>query len=601
MRNRTHRVASNVMYVIRNSLLKYPFIMVYSLVVSGVTVLLSVLGAYLPSVVVRGIEEKWQVSDLLLSIVVLAVGAILLQIVLYFVSVLFTVQKSNCRLGFIIALNRCIMECDYQFLEQQSTQMRIDQSADILYSDDDSMGIGAIWVGIRDLILTLLGIITAISILHKLNLGIIFVILVISLLNTFFSHCGDRYVRKHRDLWGVIDKKIDYITEKLIFKEYAKDIRGYHCENWIIERLQNLIAQRCSWYRRVQNNANLLGIIRIMVNMIYDILIMGYVVWCVYAGKIEISECVLYFGITSQLSGFINRGLGAVNLFIKGSNDVDLLRDILDEMSGTDREKGLTKAIGDTPIEIRFEHVSFRYDSEGEDVISDLNLTIRKGEKLAIVGENGAGKTTIVKILTGMYTPTKGTIYFNNIPIGKYDRTEIYQLISAAFQDCVIYPFSIADNVTLGKEGASAESVNKCLQDAGLAKYVTRTGDHLISEANENGTDLSGGEMQKLLIARALFKNGPVLVLDEPTAALDPIAESELYRMYGNFAQNKTCLFISHRLASTRFCDRIIFLKDGRIQEEGTHEQLLAAGKEYAALFEIQSHYYKEGQGAAGV
>ena len=229
-------------------------------------------------------------------------------------------------------------------------------------------------------------------------------------------------------------------------------------------------------------------------------------------------------------------------------------------------------------------------------MISDLNLTIKKGEKLAIVGENGAGKTTLVKLMTGMYTPTEGRICYNGIPIHEYERNEIYQLISAAFQDCVIYPFSIADNIVLGNPVRSEELIRKCMKDVGLEKYIPRINDMLISEASENAIDLSGGERQRLLIARAIYKNTPVLVLDEPTAALDAVAESELYLLYKKFAENKTSLFISHRLASTRFCDRIIFLKNGRILEEGTHEHLMEEKKEYAKLFELQSRYYKKGQ-----
>ncbi|MBO4291552.1 MAG: ABC transporter ATP-binding protein [Lachnospiraceae bacterium] len=591
-----HVVFSNVIYVIRHSLKVTPLILFSSLMVSGMSVLLSMLEAYLPSMVVRGIEEKWPGKELVFGILGVAAGFILIRLMSYFFSILFTVQKSDCRLGFTLALNRCVLESDYQFLEQQKTQIRIDQVADMLYAENDFEGIGAIWVGIRDLLLTAVGVAAASAILHKLNWGMILFVIVVSLLNTVLSHSIDRYIKAHRDQWGRIDKKIHYIAEKLVFKEYAKEIKEYYCEDWIIGKMSKLISERGNWYTRIQNKTAFLRLLSTVVNLGYDIIVMGYVVYNVFQGKIAISECVLFIGVIAQLAGFMSKGFGAVNLLIRGSYDMEMVRDVIDEQLETGRKTGLLEKIGQGPIEIRFEHVSFRYESEGEDVISDLNLTIKKGEKLAIVGENGAGKTTLVKLMTGMYTPTEGRICYNGIPIHEYERNEIYQLISAAFQDCVIYPFSIADNIVLGNPVRSEELIRKCMKDVGLEKYIPRINDMLISEASENAIDLSGGERQRLLIARAIYKNTPVLVLDEPTAALDAVAESELYLLYKKFAENKTSLFISHRLASTRFCDRIIFLKNGRILEEGTHEHLMEEKKEYAKLFELQSRYYKKGQ-----
>jgi len=597
MKNKANSVFSNVTYVIKHSFKQAPLIIIYSLMLAGVSVWLSMLEAYLPSMVVKGIEEEWQKQEIFFRVFLVIAGFVIIRLLIYFFSNLFSIKKADCRLGFTLLLHKSIMENEYQSLEQQSVQMRINQVAYLLYPDNDSTGIGAIWVGIRDFLLTILGIATAITILHKLNIGIVLFVLVISLLNTSLTHYLDRYIRDHRDQWGNIDQKIDYINSKMVLKEYAKEVKEYYCEKWIIEKLEKLISERGQWFRKTQNKSDLTKWVKVVMGLCYDVVVLGYVIWNYFQGRILISECVFYIGVISQLAGFMNQGLGAVNLLIKAGYDVDMIREVVDLPMEKDRLTGLVDKIGKEQVEIRFEHVSFRYDPEGEDVISDLNLTIRKGEKLAIVGENGAGKTTLVELMTGMYTPTSGKIYYNDIPIHEYTRAEIYQLISAAFQDCVIYPFTIEDNVILGNSVRSEERVRKCLSDVGLEKYVSRMGEALISEASENAIDLSGGERQKLLIARAIYKDAPILVLDEPTAALDAVAESELYLLYKKYAESKTSLFISHRLASTRFCDRIIFLKKGRIQEEGTHEQLMAAKKEYAELFEVQSRYYKEGQG----
>ena len=215
------------------------------------------------------------------------------------------------------------------------------------------------------------------------------------------------------------------------------------------------------------------------------------------------------------------------------------------------------------------------------------------------MGANGAGKTTLVKLLCGLYMPTSGEVRIDGVPVGDFTREEYYKLFSPVFQDVQTAFFSLAETVAcdLGDrvDKARAES---CMRRAGLGRKLDSlplgVDTRLDKQVNKDGIALSGGEAQKLMMARALYKDAPVLVLDEPTAALDPIAENEIYLQYRDMTQGKTSLFISHRLASTRFCDRILFLKDGRIIEAGSHDELIALGGEYAKLYEIQSCWYRD-------
>ena len=215
------------------------------------------------------------------------------------------------------------------------------------------------------------------------------------------------------------------------------------------------------------------------------------------------------------------------------------------------------------------------------------------------MGANGAGKTTLVKLLCGLYMPTSGEVRIDGVPVGDFAREEYYKLFSPVFQDVQTAFFSLAETVAcdLGDrvDKARAES---CMRRAGLGRKLDSlplgVDTRLDKQVNKDGIALSGGEAQKLMMARALYKDAPVLVLDEPTAALDPIAENEIYLQYRDMTQGKTSLFISHRLASTRFCDRILFLKDGRIIEAGSHNELIALGGEYAKLYEIQSCWYRD-------
>jgi ATP-binding cassette subfamily B protein len=249
--------------------------------------------------------------------------------------------------------------------------------------------------------------------------------------------------------------------------------------------------------------------------------------------------------------------------------------------------------------ELRFENVTFRYPGSDKKLFEHLNLTIHPGEKLAVVGLNGAGKTTLVKLLCGFYDPDEGRVTLNGIDIREFNRREYYGLLCAVYQEFSVLDVTVAENVAQRVEGIDTERVWQCLAQAGLEDFVRQLPNgldtHVGRDVYLDGVLFSGGQTQRLMLARALYKGGPILVLDEPTAALDPIAESEIYQKYNDMTQGKTALFISHRLASTRFCDRIIFLEDGKISEEGTHWALLEQGGAYAKLYEVQSRYYQEG------
>jgi len=250
-------------------------------------------------------------------------------------------------------------------------------------------------------------------------------------------------------------------------------------------------------------------------------------------------------------------------------------------------------------LSIEFKNVTFAYPESEKPTIKNLNLTIEAGEKIALVGINGAGKTTLVKLLTGLYNPTQGVILINGIPVEAFNRYEYYNLFGVIFQDVNILPFTIAQNIS-GQtvEETDLEKVNRVLEQSGLAEKIQslekKEHTSLTQVIDDKGIMLSGGELQKLMLARALYKDAPILVLDEPTAALDPIAEQSLYLKYNSLTENKTSIFISHRLASTQFCNRIIYVEDGLILEMGSHAKLMKQNGKYAEMFNIQSQYYKE-------
>ena len=244
---------------------------------------------------------------------------------------------------------------------------------------------------------------------------------------------------------------------------------------------------------------------------------------------------------------------------------------------------------------IEFRNVGFRYSGSDTWALRDVNLTLKPETKLAVVGENGAGKTTFVKLLTRLYDPTEGVIMMDGIPIQEYDYDSYMSAFSAVFQDYRLFSFSLEENVTLASP-ADERRVEKILRRVGLGEKLDDLpkGIHTAVYKNfdENGFEPSGGEGQRIALARALYKDAPIVVLDEPTAALDPRAEFELYQHFNELTKGKTAVYISHRLSSTRFCDEIAVFAGGRIVERGTHEELMERKGAYAELFEMQAQFY---------
>jgi len=244
--------------------------------------------------------------------------------------------------------------------------------------------------------------------------------------------------------------------------------------------------------------------------------------------------------------------------------------------------------------------VTFVYPGSDQKILDDFSLCIRPGEKLALVGVNGAGKTTIVKLLCRMYHPVSGRILINDVDLEELNADDYMQYLGVIFQDSDLYSYTIGENVSSLKEGDYDEQkVMDALKEAGASEFISslKNGIHTYigKEIDENGIDVSGGQKQKLLFARAWYKNLSILIMDEPTAALDAISEQELYSRYALLSKDKNALFISHRLASTKFCDRIVLLQNGRIAEEGTHDTLMQQHGIYYNMFNVQSRYYQEG------
>jgi ATP-binding cassette subfamily B protein len=322
--------------------------------------------------------------------------------------------------------------------------------------------------------------------------------------------------------------------------------------------------------------------------------VFGFLIWGVLAKTIAVSDFVFCFGIAAGFSGWINGISGHLASLKRISIECGKYREFMELQNPSEQQRVNHPAKEIQQIE--FQNVSFGY-AEDQPVLKNINLTVKKGERIALVGENGAGKTTLMKLLCGLYTPTSGKILVNGQDLQTLDRAAYFERLAAVFQDYTLLPASILENISLSADSDRAP-VWEVLQKAGLAEKIKSLQEgldtKLVQQSDEQATALSGGETQRLLLARALYKDAPILILDEPTAALDPLAEEALYLQYRDLTEGKISFFISHRLNSTQFCDRILFLQNGEITESGSHAQLMEQRGEYWNMYKLQGFYYQK-------
>ena len=329
--------------------------------------------------------------------------------------------------------------------------------------------------------------------------------------------------------------------------------------------------------------------------MIRDAAVFAFLLYDVINYKISISDYIWYFGLITSFGAWLRSSADQIASIKRASLECEKFRDFIDYSESLDLD---TKPMTFEKInKIEFRNVDFSYGDTC--VLKDINLIVNKEEKIAIVGENGAGKTTLIKLLCGFYSPSGGEILINDVNVSDIEEKSYLQLFSAVFQDHVFLPTSIKENICF--DDIDDIKLEEVLQSTGLLSKINNLKDgintKLIKQINFEAVELSGGEKQRLLMARALYKNAPILILDEPTAALDPIAEEQIYQQYDSLARDKISFFISHRLASTQFCDKIVFLKEGTISEIGTHDDLLKKQGDYWKMFEAQAYYYRKENG----
>ena len=572
-------------------------VLLFCVLTAVLEVLLNLTQLYIAPEVLARVEQKSPMWMLLTTIGVFTVALFLINGFKEYVKQNTLFARVDVRSAIIAKVaKKCNMTSYPNTLDADFIKMR--EKAH-LACEGNNQATEHIWQTLTMLLKNIGGLIIYLTILSRIDAVLLLVVIATCFAGFFVSRYTNNWRYARRDEEEQYFQKKYYLRNKSESVELAKDIRIFGLQNWLNELLDQIHNLYLDFSLRCERVEVLADITEVILTVARNGIAYIYLINMALNEGLSVSEFLLYFTAVTTFTTWVMGILQEMSALHKESLDISRLREFLDYPEPFKFENGKDIPAAES-YELKLENVSFRYPGAETDTIHGLNLTVRPGERLAIVGLNGAGKTTLVKLLCGLLDPTEGAVLLNGKDIRDFNRRNYYDLFSAVFQEFSVLDVTVAEQIAQTTVDIDYDKISDCVEKAGLTSTIEKLPKgletHVGREVHLDGVLFSGGQTQRLMLARALYKNGPILLLDEPTAALDPIAENDIYMKYSEMTSGKTSLFISHRLASTRFCDRIIFIADGGIKEEGTHESLLALGGEYANLFEVQSRYYQEGK-----
>lgn len=498
--------------------------------------------------------------------------------------------------SFNVLIGRKIMMMDYEHLEKPEI-LDLKDKAYKSIGDNGGEGFGAVVEFLADIISTIIALFGVMYIISTLNILIVLLIVALVVINSLFDAKMAKANYKVAMEKIPYERKFGYLFRMLWDFSFGKEMRLGNMCNWIISKFEEQLRQTNVYYKKVMTNQFLSYFLSIFTTFIREAAVYGYLIYRVLLKGMGIGDFTMYLTAVSKFSDILRSMFQAfISIDQMGLYVDDLIKFLhLSENKRTGMKT--IAARSNKHYEIVFDHVSFKYPSTDKYILKNVSLTLKAGEKLSIIGENGAGKTTFVKLLTRLYDPTEGRILLNGIDIKDIAYDEYMSLFSVVFQDFKLFAFDIKENVALAStSGAEDGAITKDIERSGLGAKLHSLPKGLHTSIykifDENGIELSGGEGQKLAIARALYKNAPIVILDEPTAALDPRAEYEIYKSFDELINGKTAVYISHRLSSARFCDKIAVFSNGEILEYGNHKDLISRNGIYTELFNMQAQFY---------
>ncbi len=559
------------------------------------------------------ILEKRSMEETMSLVVWMVLGTMLLSMIRWMLEGILSVKRHMLREKVTVAISEKSLQLDYEVLEKQETLELIhrakegmNSNGDIAFFCDQLGSVVAQVAGIVYSVVLFAGVCIPVKSANIDTLtGVLnawwspFLLLAVCILMFLWAMAIQKKdgvrSQKNFDRNVKYNRRFGYFFGFLTRYKDGKDIRLYQMQDMITEGLRECNENNEKNSRIMMREVNRSNVGRWAINLVLQAASYLYVGLKAMRGLISVGSVLQYVGAFGK---FYDGIAGLLSVYVRvdvQSKYLSLFEDFM-ELENKKYEGTLpVEKRDDNKYEIEFRDVSFRYPNSPEYVLSHVNATLRIGEKTAMVGPNGAGKTTFIKLLCRLYDPTEGEILLNGINIKLYDYREYMSLFSVVFQDFQLFAFSVAENVGTSMEYDEKKIVD-CIGAAGLSERLAELPDGIrtnLYQLQEGGVEVSGGEAQKLAIARALYKDAPFVVLDEPTSALDPVAEYDIYKRFDDLVQDKTAVYISHRMSSCRFCNNIFVFEDGRIVQKGSHDSLMREEGLYSKLWNAQAQYYQ--------
>ena len=586
----------NIWYCIKKTSEWYVALLVLYIILTFVNAIIPILSAFLPKLVIERLTSDSDIWGLIDTIMIFMGSIAVLTGVSKFLTKYLYFEKFSINVHYLKLVANKGLTTDY--INQENGTFRKLQEESFQYCNGHSP-LTQVYDALQSLGTSVLGITVFSAVLFKLNAAVILFLVVTTAFSFYLNKRVVKWTDEHsKERMGYV-QQLSYINAVSGDVRSAKDIRLYPMAKWFSDIYEENMKGIAAWYRKLTKKLFRVTACDGALGLLREGIIYLYLIYMFMSGHISVGDFVLYFGVVNDFSSWLSEIFAEVSVLNQLSTKIKRFQEYLDFPEYYRKEDGAHPDRENMPKEIELKDVSFRYERNQPYVLKNFSLVIHPGEHLAVVGLNGAGKTTLIKLICGLIDPTEGQVLYNGKPVTEYNRVELYQRYSAVFQQFSIMPVTIEEIVAEApKAQVDSERVKKCLELAGMWERIQKLPDKLQSQYGrtiyDEGIEFSGGETQKILLARSIYKSAPILLLDEPTAALDPIAESELYQKYNQISEGKTAVFISHRLASANFCNRIILIENGAICEEGTHRELLDKKGKYYNLFELQAKYYRE-------
>ena len=582
----------NIKYMLSNWLKWDRKSLVYFLIRIPALVFQPIVTSYIPKAMIDCINEGATVGRLTLVVGLLSVLVVLTTWLSPFMQELLNGSARIIRMRYAVLAFNKNLNTDYTNIESPGGREKNKRAMEFYRSYYS--GSSDFLDSCNQFCVCVVGVAASLALIYKINIIMILIIFATCAAEFFLLGFLNGKEKKTKNERSKIFVRYDYYYNLCRDFSAAKDIRLYGFTDYFLFAIAKIICDLEKINQKFMRQNIRIGGLRALLNLIRELVAYAYLSYLVCGGRLSVSDFIFYFGIITGFSNWIMNAVYQYSNLERCCNDCAAFREFVEsEEEGQNRPD----IDFDDVASIEFKNVSFTYPSAEKSTVCNMSFKVNRGENIAIVGENGAGKTTAVKLLCGLYYPTSGEILING---EDFSNDSYFNLFSAVFQDYYFMPMTIAENICTASD-YDRKKLFAAFDKAGISEKINslplKEKTYMIKDVYKDAADFSGGEKQKLLLAKAIYKNAPVLILDEPTAALDPIAENELYLKYNEMTSGKISFFISHRLSSTRFCDRILLVKDGKIAESGTHDELMALKGLYYRMYQVQSYYYKENRG----